>query len=88
MWLQSHKSYPDEARRRGEEGSALIRFTVDRAGHVLEFALVRGTGSEALDAAVERMLTGAHLPAFPAAMTDARVTLTVQIRYVLAHDQS
>lgn len=82
-WLQSHKTYPDEARQRGEEGSALVRFTVDRSGRVLEFALVRGTGSASLDAAVERMLTRAQLPAFPAAMTQDRTTVTVQVRYAL-----
>lgn len=82
-WLQSHKTYPDEARQRGEEGSALVRFTVDRSGHVLEFTLVRGTGSASLDAAVGRMLTGAQLPAFPAAMTQDRTTVTVQVRYAL-----
>jgi protein TonB len=82
-WLQSHKTYPDEARQRGEEGSALVRFTVDRSGRVLEFALVRGTGSVSLDAAVARMLTGAELPAFPSAMTQDRTTVTVQVRYAL-----
>ena len=87
-WLQSHKTYPDEARRRGEEGNALIRFTVDRAGRVLEYVLVRGTGSASLDAAVARLLTGAQVPAFPASMTDASITVTVQVRYVLqrSHD--
>lgn len=82
-WLQSHKTYPDEARQRGEEGSALVRFTVDRSGRVLDFTLMRGTGSAYLDAAVGRMLTGAQLPAFPTAMTQDRTTVTVQIRYAL-----
>ena len=82
-WLQSHKSYPDDARERGEEGAALVRFTVDRSGRILEFALVRGTGSASLDAAVARMLTGAQLPAFPSGMTQDRTTVTVQVRYAL-----
>lgn len=82
-WLQSHKTYPDAARERGEEGSALVRFSVDRNGRVLEFALVHGTGSASLDAAVGRMLTGAQLPALPPAMTQDRTTVTVQVRYAL-----
>ncbi len=82
-WLQSHKTYPDEARARSEEGSALVRFTVDRSGRVLEYALVRGTGSASLDAAVGKMLTGAQLPSFPSAMTQDRTTVTVQVRYAL-----
>ena len=82
-WLQSHKTYPDEARQRGAEGGARVRFTGDRSGRVLEFALLRGTGSASLDAVVGRMLTGARLPAFPTAMTQDRTTVTVQVRYVL-----
>lgn len=85
-WLQSHKTYPDETRQRGKEGSALVRFTVDRSGRVLEFALLGGTGSASLYAVVGRMLTGARLPAFPTAMTQDRTTVTMQVRYVLQWD--
>lgn len=82
-WLQSHKTYPDEARERGEEGSALVRFTVDRSGRVLEFALVRGSGFASLDAAIGRMLSGAQMPALPSAIIQDRMTVTVQIHYAL-----
>src|SRR5208337_5196106 len=43
-WLAAHKTYPDEARRRGEEGHAVLRFTVDRSGRVLAVALASGSG--------------------------------------------
>lgn len=82
-WLQSHKTYPDAARQRGEAGDALVRFTVDRSGRVLEFAVVRGTGSASLDGAIGHMLTGPQLPAFPAAMTKDGTTVTVKIHYGL-----
>jgi protein TonB len=82
-WLEAHKTYPDEARRRGEQGGAVVRFTVDRGGQVLGVQLVSGTGSTSLDDAVERMLRGARLPAFPPGMDQAQVTVTVQIRYRL-----
>ena len=65
-WLAAHKTYPEIARRRGEQGRAVVRFTVDRDGQVLDVQLVSGTGSTSLDDAVERMLHGAHLPAIPA----------------------
>lgn len=83
VWLQTHKTYPDEARRRGDEGRATVRFTVDRDGQVLDVQLVSGTGSKLLDAAVEQLLRGARLPAFPPDMTDAKVTVSLQIRYSL-----
>jgi len=80
-WLESHKTYPAEARRRGEEGRATVRFTVQRDGLVVAVQLVSGTGSTILDDAVERMLRGARLPAFPPGMDQAEVTLTVPIGY-------
>jgi periplasmic protein TonB len=33
-WLMANKTYPDEARRRGDEGRAIVRFTVNREGRV------------------------------------------------------
>ena len=60
-----------------------MRFTVDREGHVLEVQLVSGTGSTLLDTAVEQLLRGARLPAFPAEMPEAEVTVSLQIRYSL-----
>jgi protein TonB len=82
-WLQTNKTYPDEARRRGEEGRATVRFTVNREGRILDLQLLAGTGSNILDAAVERLLRGARLPPFPAGMDQDQVTVTLQIRYAL-----
>jgi periplasmic protein TonB len=82
-WLQANKTYPEEARRRGDEGRATVRFTVSREGRVVDFQLLSGTGSAVLDAAVERLLRGARLPPFPAGMGQDAVTVTLQIRYTL-----
>jgi protein TonB len=82
-WLHANKTYPDEARRRGDEGRAAVRFTVSRDGHVVEFQLLTTTGSPILDAAVERLLRGARLPPFPSGMDQDQVTVTLQIRYAL-----
>ena len=82
-WLQTHKSYPEAARLRGDQGSAAVRFTVSQNGTVTDVSLVRGTGSATLDEAVRTLLTDARLPPFPAAMTQNRITVTVQIDYAL-----
>jgi len=82
-WLAAHKTYPDEARRRGEEGRVVLHFTVDRSGKVLGVALASGSGWPRLDDAAQAMLRGASLPAFPTEMGQERVTVTVQIRYRL-----
>lgn len=82
-WLSLHKTYPEEARRRGDQGRAVLRFTVDRSGKVLAVELVRGTGSSALDSAARDLLRGATLPPVPAGMSQDQVTVTVQLRYEL-----
>jgi periplasmic protein TonB len=82
-WLQANKTYPEDARRRGDEGRTTVRFTVSREGRVTDFQLLSGTGSTVLDAAVERLLRGARLPAFPTGMDQEQVTVTLQIRYAL-----
>ena len=82
-WLQDHKTYPDAARRAGEQGRVVVRFTVDRTGRVEDVVLVSSSGSASLDEAAQAMLRGARLPPFPAGMTQAQVTATVPIRYAL-----
>jgi periplasmic protein TonB len=82
-WLEAHKSYPEEAQRRGEQGRAVVRFKVDRTGQVLDIQIISGTGSTILDDAVERMLRGARVPPFPPGMDRDQITVTVQLRYKL-----
>jgi protein TonB len=82
-WLAAHKSYPEDARRRGEEGRVVIRFTVERSGQVLDAEVVGSSGSARLDAATLALLRGASLPAFPAPMTQGRVTITTSVRFTL-----
>jgi periplasmic protein TonB len=82
-WFATHKTYPEEARRRGTEGSAVLRFTADRTGRVLNVVLVRSAGSSILDAAAESLMRNATLPPFTSGMTQETVTVTVQLRYSL-----
>ena len=82
-WLEAHRTYPDEARRRGEEGRVALRFTVDRSGAVLDVELVHSSGSPRLDAAALALLRTAALPPFAASMTAGQITITMQIRYGL-----
>jgi protein TonB len=82
-WLESHKRYPDSARQKGEEGRAVLRFEVDRSGRVLDFAVVKSSGYQDLDAAIEEMMRGATLPPFPANMPQSRIPVSVTIRLSL-----
>jgi len=82
-WLASHRTYPESARERGEEGNVAVRFTVDRYGRVLQAVIVRASGSTLLDDAALGLLRQAEFPAFPADMTEAQVTITTSVRYSL-----
>jgi len=82
-WIAARKSYPAAARRRGTEGMVTLRFTVERSGRVVAVAVVRGSGSEALDEAALAILRDAEVPAFPADMAQDRTTETVNISYAL-----
>jgi protein TonB len=82
-WLTARKIYPEEARRRGEEGRVAVRFTVDRTGRVVEAAIVSPSGSALLDEAAIGLLRQAVFPAFPPNMPQPRVTITTTMRYSL-----
>ena len=82
-WLESHKRYPDGARQRGEEGRAVLRFSVDRSGRVLDFAVTSSSGYSDLDQSVEEMMRGAALPPFPAGMSQPEMQVSVTIRFSL-----
>jgi periplasmic protein TonB len=77
-WLAAHKRYPEIARRRGQEGTVTLRFTVAADGNVLDVSVVTGSGSPLLDNAAQELLLGATLPA-----PRTELTRTVRLRYRL-----
>ncbi len=82
--LQRAKRYPDAARGAGEEGAAIVSFTMDRAGQVLSVRLVRSSGSAALDQEALALVHRAEpLPPPPAQLPGQTLTLTVPIRFSL-----
>jgi protein TonB len=82
--LQQYKRYPSDAQSRGEEGVVQLSFTVDRSGRVLNREIVRSSGHRELDNEVMSMIERAQpLPPFPASMPQAKLDLTVPIRFSL-----
>jgi protein TonB len=82
--LERNKIYPHIARARKEQGTALLRFVVDRNGHVLTHRLERSSGHRDLDREVEAMLDRAQpLPPMPAEMTQAQLELVVPVQFFL-----
>lgn len=82
-WLMAHRFYPEMARRRGRQGTVVVRFDVDRLGHVSNANLVHDSGSPLLDQAALALIRDASLPPFPANMPSAEESVTVPIRYQL-----
>ncbi len=83
-WLQTHRAYPEAARRRGQQGSVGMRFTITRDGRVQKAAIATGSGFDLLDEAALAMLQDARVPEFPATMAQASITVTVTIHFTLA----
>ncbi|MGH7093010.1 MAG: TonB family protein [Stellaceae bacterium] len=82
-WFEAHKRYPASARDAEEQGSAVVRFRVDRSGRVLSFSLARSTGYPDLDRAVTDLVRGARLPPFPAGLTTPSLEVAVMLRFSL-----
>jgi len=82
-WLQVHKSYPESARERQEEGSILLHFTVAHDGRVTNVELARSSNLRSLDSSAVAMLLNARVPPLPASMPQTEISVTVTLRYSL-----
>jgi len=82
--LDRYKRYPHASQVKGEQGEALLRFTMDRQGHVLAARLERGSGYAALDEEIMAMIRRAEpLPPLPPEVAGQRLELVVPIRFRL-----
>jgi periplasmic protein TonB len=80
--LEHNKRYPAEARARGEEGVALLAFSIDRQGFVLSSRIVKSSGSAALDAETLALVKRAQpFPAPPAGRNDTEIKFTVPVHF-------
>jgi periplasmic protein TonB len=82
--LQRHKRYPAAARSNNEEGTAYLRFAMDRTGHVLLKSIARASGHRALDQETLELLERAQpLPAPPTDMPGERFEFVVPVQFQL-----
>lgn len=83
--LEQVKRYPAEAQSEHQEGTAMLRFSMDRTGHVLSAMLVHKTGSALLDEETLALVRRAEpLPAPPESIKGAVLTLTVPIEFFMS----
>ncbi|MGB9369389.1 MAG: energy transducer TonB [Xanthobacteraceae bacterium] len=79
--LARFKRFPPEARRRREQGSALVSFVIDGTGRVTSIRLVRGTGFAALDDEVQAMIRRAS--PFPPPPRGAEMSFSAPVTFHL-----
>ncbi|KAI95565.1 energy transducer TonB [Rhodomicrobium udaipurense JA643] len=77
--LGRNKRYPADARSRGETGTAVVTFSLDRSGKVLSASLRKPSGHRDLDAeALDLVRRASPLPAPP---PGAPLTITAPVRF-------
>lgn len=82
--LERHKRYPYMARNRREEGTVVLRFTVNRRGEVLESELEKKSGYFLLDREVQAMLKRAQpLPKPPRELRGRTIEVILPIEFAL-----
>jgi protein TonB len=83
--LERKKRYPPEAHARRVQGVALVSFTLDQHGHVLESHIERSSGAADLDAEALALLYRAQPfpPGSGRGITAEQVRMTVPIRFSL-----
>jgi protein TonB len=79
--LARFKRFPPDARKRREQGSAVVSFGIDSAGRVTSVRLVRKTGFVALDHEVEAMVWRAS--PFPAPPTGVALNFSAPVSFHL-----
>lgn len=80
--LEKYRRYPVRARAKGEEGTAYVRFRMDRQGRLLESSLARSSGSAQLDkAALATIKRAAPFPKPPQHVGGATIEITVPVEF-------
>ncbi|SAY38294.1 energy transducer TonB [Candidatus Synechococcus spongiarum] len=80
-WLNKHKRYPRRAQYRGEEGTVLVTFVVNRHGEVLNHEVERSSGNPLLDKEALAMIKRAQpLPGFSDELAKVKDTITVRVK--------
>lgn len=77
--LERRKKYPDGARRRGEQGTAYIRFRIDDRGNVLSASLAGSSGFPELDREVVALVRRAS--PVPAPPPDVNKDITAPVTF-------
>ncbi len=83
-WLDRYKHYPQRARSQSMQGVVMLRFVMDRSGHILSHDLEKSSGFSPLDRAALSMLDQASpLPPPPDEITGNTLELVLPVGFTL-----
>lgn len=85
--LSKYKKYPEDARRRGMQGVARLRFVVDAQGNVLSYSIASSSGSPSLDRATTEMVRRAQPLPKPPPETLNNGTIEILAPFVYSLDK-
>lgn len=85
LWIDKHKNYPEEARKRKIEGYAVIKLEIRRDGNIVAYDFVKRTGNEILDKATKEIIEkSSPVPPIPEGYSGGYVIpFVIAIRFVL-----
>lgn len=82
--LEREKRYPSRARRRDEQGTVRLTFTLNKDGSLQDYAITKSSGSRILDREVERLIKRvAPFPAVPQNVSKGSIELSVDLSFRL-----
>ncbi|WP_338422363.1 energy transducer TonB family protein [Acetobacter musti] len=82
--LERYKRYPAVAQGQHQEGTAMLRFRMDRKGHVLSASIAGSSGHALLDDETLALVHRAEpLPSPPDAIAGETITLTVPVEFYI-----
>lgn len=78
--IGSKMIYPKSAIRKGIEGKAKVRITIDRTGAITKFDVIEQSGEAILDKVIEKSITRiSPLPAPPADLKDSELMFNLPL---------
>jgi protein TonB len=83
-WLDKHKDYPTAAKQQKQEGTVMVRFTINRAGEISSASIKRSAGYALLDqAAFDLLKKASPVPPMPDSITKDTLSIAIPIEYAL-----
>ena len=81
---QAKRSYPDIARRLGNQGTAILRLTINRNGTIQKIQIGQHSGYQVLDESADKIIRrAAPFPPFPQSLNINSLTIDIPFQFNL-----